>query len=110
MPMAHPVEDVIANATSLIEAFRKHQLPVVLINVAGSLSGRTDCGSGAARLLPDDWTDLIDEPSDILVTKYTRMTILDLMARVRAEQMAARLRSFARGPGWRGAGRRPARW
>jgi nicotinamidase-related amidase len=45
MPMTHPIEDVIANATSLIEAFRKHQLPVVLINVAGSPSGRTDRGS-----------------------------------------------------------------
>jgi nicotinamidase-related amidase len=76
VPMAHPVEEVIANATSLIEAFRKHQLPVVLVNVAGSPPGRTDRGSGAVHLLPDDWTDLIDElgqqPGDILVTKYTR--------------------------------------
>jgi nicotinamidase-related amidase len=76
MPMAHPVEDVIANATSLIEAFRKHQLPVVLINVAGSPPGRTDRGSFPFHLLPEDWTDLVHElapqPGDILVTKYTR--------------------------------------
>jgi nicotinamidase-related amidase len=75
MPMAQPIEDVIANTTSLIEAFRKHQLPVVFINVAGAPPGRTDLGSGAVHSLPDDWTHLIDElgrqPGDILVTKYT---------------------------------------
>jgi nicotinamidase-related amidase len=76
MPMAHPIEDVIANTASLIESFHEHQLPVVLINVAGAPPGRTDRGSGAVHVLPDDWTDLIDElgrrPGDILITKYTR--------------------------------------
>lgn len=75
-PMAHPVEDVIANSTSLIQAFRKHHLPVVLINVAGAPPGRTDRGPFPLHLLPDDWTDLLGElgrqPGDILVTKHTR--------------------------------------
>lgn len=75
MPMAHPVEDVIANVTALAEAFRKHQLPVILVNVAGAPPGRTDNGPAPLHLLPDNWTHLIDElgqqPGDILVTKYT---------------------------------------
>jgi nicotinamidase-related amidase len=74
LPMAHPIEDVIANVTSLIEAFRKHPLPIVLINVAGAPPGRTDQGAGPQYELPDDWTDLVDElggqPCDILVTKH----------------------------------------
>ena len=38
------------------------------------------------------------------------MTVFDLMVRVPAERMAARLRPLVRRPGWRAAGRRPARW
>jgi nicotinamidase-related amidase len=75
MPMAHPVEDVIANVTALAEVFRKHQLPVVLVNVAGAPPGRTDNGPAPLHLLPGNWTHLIDElgqqPDDILVTKFT---------------------------------------
>lgn len=75
MPMAHPVEDVIANVTSLIGAFRKHRMPVVLVNVAGAPAGRTDHGPVPFHLMPEGWTDLIDElgqqPGDILVTKNT---------------------------------------
>lgn len=75
MPMAHPIDEVIGNVTSLIEAFRKHQLPVVLVNVAGAPAGRTDLGPVPLHLMPDGWTDLIDElgqhPGDILVTKHT---------------------------------------
>ena len=75
-PMAHPVQDVIANVTALTEAFRKHQLPVVLINVAGQPAGRTEYGPAPLHLMPEGWTDLIDELDqhydDILVTKYAR--------------------------------------
>jgi nicotinamidase-related amidase len=59
----------------LLEAFREHQLPVVLINVDGSPPGRAE-QSFSAREMPAGWTDLIDElkqqPSDHLVTKRTR--------------------------------------
>jgi nicotinamidase-related amidase len=40
--LAHPVEYVTANVTSLIDAFRKHGLPVVLINVAGTRRAATN--------------------------------------------------------------------
>jgi nicotinamidase-related amidase len=76
LPLAHSVDDVIGKSTALISAFRKRGLPIVLINVAGSPPGRTDRGSGAGRVFPEGWTDLIDElgqePGDILVTKHAR--------------------------------------
>jgi nicotinamidase-related amidase len=56
-------------------AFRRHGLPVVLVNVAGAAPGRTDAnGSGrSAADRPADWTELVAEldaqPEDHLVTK-----------------------------------------
>ncbi|WP_063007354.1 isochorismatase family protein [Nocardia kruczakiae] len=41
-PLAHPVEPVIARAATLARAFRDRDLPVVLVNVAGTPPGRTD--------------------------------------------------------------------
>ncbi|MGF1726130.1 cysteine hydrolase family protein [Photobacterium nomapromontoriensis] len=70
----HPVQPVIHNACKLIEAFRHAQLPVVLVNVAGAPSGRTEqIVSNVQR--PNDWSDLSDditpESSDHLITKTT---------------------------------------
>jgi nicotinamidase-related amidase len=79
LPLAHPVEPVIANTTALIKAFRDRGLPVVLVNVAGSPPGRTDAnpgGAGGTQTFPAGWVDLIDEldaqESDLLVTKHAR--------------------------------------
>jgi nicotinamidase-related amidase len=76
LPLAHPVEHVVARSTELATEFRQRGLPVVLVNVAGSPPGRTDRGSGAGRVFPDGWTELITElsrhPDDILVTKHAR--------------------------------------
>lgn len=36
MPLAHPTDAVIARCTDLIAAFRRHDLPIVLVNVAGT--------------------------------------------------------------------------
>ena len=76
LPLAHPVEPVVARSTELASEFRRRGLPVVLVNVAGSPPGRTERGSGAGRVFPDGWTELIPElnqhPDDILVTKYAR--------------------------------------
>jgi nicotinamidase-related amidase len=74
LPAVHPVGDVIANASALAGAFRRHGLPVVLVNVAGGAPGRTE-RSLNARNFPPDWTDLIPElnaqPGDHRVTKHT---------------------------------------
>lgn len=70
----HPISEVINRTCSLIEAFRRNELPVVLVNVAGRAPGRTELPP-RLQTLPEGWTDLIPEldpqPSDILVTKRT---------------------------------------
>ncbi|WP_227982235.1 isochorismatase family protein [Nocardia spumae] len=74
--LAHPVEPVVTRAATLAQAFRDRDLPVVLVNVAGTPPGRTDAGATASGDLPADWATLIPEldrqPGDILVTKYAR--------------------------------------
>jgi nicotinamidase-related amidase len=73
---AHPMETVIANSASLADAFRGYGLPVVLVNVTGAPSGRTERSAAGGAVRPDGWDILIDElnqrPSDHLVTKKTR--------------------------------------
>lgn len=71
---AHPMDGVVQRASALVKAFRAHDLPVVLVNVAGGAPGRTE-QPRSLRNLPADWTDLIPElnrqPHDHVVTKYT---------------------------------------
>jgi nicotinamidase-related amidase/MFS family permease len=74
IPAAHPVEDVVRRSANLAEAFRRHHLPVVLVNVTGGAPGRTEAGSRPPGFTPPpDWADLADEldaqPEDHLVTK-----------------------------------------
>jgi nicotinamidase-related amidase len=75
MPTAHPMADIVKKAVGLADAFRSHDLPVVLVNVDGVPPGRTE-QSLHVREFPAGWTDLIPElnrqPSDHLVTKRTR--------------------------------------
>ena len=71
---AHPISEVIKQASALADAFRAHDLPVVLVNVTGGAPGRTEQSRNLGEL-PADWADLIPElkqqPSDHLVTKKT---------------------------------------
>lgn len=73
-PSAHPMAEVVKHASSLAEAFRRHGLPVVLVNVAGGAPGRAE-QTRSLRDLPADWTELVPElnrqPSDHTVTKKT---------------------------------------
>jgi nicotinamidase-related amidase len=41
-PAVHPVDEIVQRAASLAAAFRRHRLPVVLVNVTGGAPGRTD--------------------------------------------------------------------
>jgi nicotinamidase-related amidase len=72
MPTVHPTAEIVARAGRLAKAFRKRDLPVVLVNVSGSAPGRTDAGPRNLSF-PPDWTDLVPEldhqPTDITVTK-----------------------------------------
>ncbi|MDA9412820.1 MULTISPECIES: isochorismatase family protein [unclassified Bradyrhizobium] len=74
LPSVHPIGDVIARAGTLAATFRRHRLPVVLVNVAGGAPGRTERPRPGGPF-PGGWTDLIPEldqqPSDIIVTKRT---------------------------------------
>jgi nicotinamidase-related amidase len=76
MPTAHPMVGVIENTVALAEAFRSNGLPVVLVNVTGAPSGRTERSVAAGAARPEGWDVLIPElnqqPSDHLVTKQTR--------------------------------------
>jgi nicotinamidase-related amidase len=74
LPTAHPIADVVGNAVKLTDAFRRHGLPVVLINVDGVAPGRAEQSRRVSEF-PAGWTDLIPElnrqPGDHLVTKRT---------------------------------------
>lgn len=56
----HPVREVVQRAASLATAFRRHGLPVVLVNVAGRAPGRTEAGLPGFSP-PPDWTELVAE-------------------------------------------------
>jgi nicotinamidase-related amidase len=74
MPTIHPIAGVIERSRALLDAFRQHGLPVVLVNVAGGAPGRTEQPRRLATF-PEGFTDLIPElnrqPNDIVVTKQT---------------------------------------
>jgi nicotinamidase-related amidase len=57
LPTIRPFDEVVGNAATLAAAFRAKGLPVVLVNVAGGPSGRTEQGGG--HELPDGWADLL---------------------------------------------------
>ncbi|MHB1056710.1 MAG: isochorismatase family protein [Rhodanobacter sp.] len=73
-PTAHPARDVVASAGTLAQAFRRHGLPVVLVNVTGGAPGRTEQARNTGER-PADWADLVPEldrqPQDHTVTKRT---------------------------------------
>jgi nicotinamidase-related amidase len=76
MPLAHPVDPIVARSVALLGAFRERGLPVVLVNVAGTPGGRTDNAPRSAASFPEGWTELIPDlarqPADLLVTKHAR--------------------------------------
>ena len=71
---AHPADEVVKLARQMIDAFRRHHLPIVFVNVAGGAPGRTEQGH-APENFPDGWADLLPElkqqPDDHIVTKRT---------------------------------------
>ncbi|WP_133891706.1 isochorismatase family protein [Paraburkholderia sp.] len=74
LPTAHPAGEVVKQSRVLLDTFRAHQLPVVLVNVAGGAPGRTEQARHTGEF-PAGWTDLVAElnpqPEDHLVTKRT---------------------------------------
>jgi nicotinamidase-related amidase len=74
MAGADAVKAVIDNSRLLADAFRRRDLPVVLVNVAAGAPGRTE-QPRPQHALPSDWAELVPEldpqPSDLLITKRT---------------------------------------
>ena len=74
LPTIHPISEIIERSRALLDAFRQHGLPVVLVNVAGGAPGRTEQPRRHATF-PPGFADLIPElnqqPGDIVVTKQT---------------------------------------
>ena len=74
LPAVHPIEGVIKRASTMAAAFREQGLPVVLVNVTGSPTVRTE-QPRPNRAFPAGWADLIPElnrqPQDHAVTKNT---------------------------------------
>ena len=90
MAPAERIAGVVERASALLDAFRGHGLPVVLINVNGGAPGRTEQPRPNLGSLPEGWTDFIPElnrqPDDIVVTKRTwgAFASTDLEQRLRA--------------------------
>ncbi|MGX8012511.1 cysteine hydrolase family protein [Mesorhizobium sp. ORM8.1] len=74
LPAVHPMAEVLKQACTLADAFRRRGLPVVLVNVAGAPPGRTE-QAPRVREFAAGWADLVPElkqrPSDHVVTKRT---------------------------------------
>jgi nicotinamidase-related amidase len=74
LPTVHPVGEVVNHAASLSDAFRRHRLPVVLVNADGGAPGRTE-QPFRMHELPAGWSDLLpalnQQPEDHIVTKQT---------------------------------------
>ena len=60
-PTVHPTKEIIERAASLANTFRRHALPVVLVNVTGGAPGRTDRTRPPGTISSPDWIDLVDE-------------------------------------------------
>ena len=73
-PSIHAVGDIVERSSMLAATFRRHRLPVALVNVDGGAPGRTE-RPRAGGSFPNGWTALIPEldrqPEDIAVTKRT---------------------------------------
>ncbi|HEX7936307.1 MAG TPA: isochorismatase family protein [Paraburkholderia sp.] len=90
MPAAHSTAEVVQRAATLADAFRRHGLPVVLVNVTGGAPGRAEQQRPASGF-PAGFADLVPElkqqPSDHRVTKRTwgAFTNTDLEAYLREQ-------------------------
>ena len=89
----HPIGEVISRTRALLDAFRAKNLPVVLVNVAGRASGRTEQGSRSSMSFSEGWTDLLLElnrqPTDLAVTKrsWGAFATTDLERQLKAREV-----------------------
>jgi nicotinamidase-related amidase len=82
VPTELDVDAVVGKAAELAAAFRRRDLPVVLVNVIGRSPGRSDVSwGGGLASMPPGWTDIVDEldprPGDHRITKRRRSAFHD---------------------------------
>jgi nicotinamidase-related amidase len=74
LPAVHPASDVVNRASTLADAFRSKNLPVVLVNVDAGAPGRTE-QAPRMRDFPAGWNHIVPElnqqPTDHTITKHT---------------------------------------
>ena len=78
-PLARPVNEILDNTSKLMVAFRKADLPIVIVNVnhAGSAWSKTrkDFNPPRPAVVAPDSFDIVPEiktqPNDIFITKHT---------------------------------------
>jgi nicotinamidase-related amidase len=61
LPTAHPMNEIVAHTSRLANVFRRHDLPVVLVNATGRAPGRTEVSPPASIQMSPDWTELVEE-------------------------------------------------
>ncbi len=89
-PFVHPIAAVIERNRALLDVFRQHELPIVLVNVTGGAPGRTEQPRRYSTF-SEGFSDLISEldrqPNDIVVTKQTwgAFASTDLEAQLKAK-------------------------
>src|ERR1700712_3900020 len=79
LPGVHPMDKLIENSAKLLAAFRKANLPVVIVNVnptnSPAFNTRKDNAPRSMGTPPADWLDITPEikveAGDILITKKT---------------------------------------
>ncbi|MFD8569959.1 isochorismatase family protein [Streptomyces sp. NPDC059639] len=81
-PAGSPFDPVVERSARLAETFRRHGLPVILVNVNGVAPGRSETSRiRPGTALPDGFADLVDElgaqPGDLRVTKRRRSAFHD---------------------------------
>ncbi len=90
MPVVTPAAEIVQRCRVLADAFRRHHLPVFLVNVVAGVAGRTDQARSAASR-PADWADLVPElgrqPGDHVVSKrsWGAFSSTDLQAQLQAQ-------------------------
>ncbi|MES2489514.1 MAG: isochorismatase family protein [Pseudomonadota bacterium] len=89
MPTMTPAAEIVQRCSLLAIAFRRHRLPVMLVNVVAGVTGRTDqARSSASR--PDDWAQIVPElnqqPEDRIVSKrsWGAFSSTDLQAQLQS--------------------------
>ncbi len=94
-PTIHPLNDVIVRAAALAHAFRARNLPVVLVNVAGGPTGRTEQPRRTGEIPPEARafvSELDQQPRDLVFTKrswgaFTGTTLEAELRRARTSQI-----------------------